>query len=50
MEKIEAIELSALKLLQKNLSEAKTIIHNEYPFRKIAAQGRKYSDKRWSNL
>lgn len=43
--KIEAIELSALKLLQQNLSEAKTIIHNEYPFRKITAQGRNYSDK-----
>ena len=45
MEKIEAIELSALKLLQQNLSEAKTIIHNEYPFRKITAQGRNYSDR-----
>ena len=45
MEKIEAIELSALKLLQQNISEAKTIIHNEYPFRKITAQERNYSDK-----
>ena len=35
MEKIEAIELSALKLLQQNLSDAKTIINEEYPFQKI---------------
>lgn len=45
MEKIEAIEFTALKLLQQNLSEAKALINNEYPFHKITAQGRNYSDR-----
>lgn len=45
MEKIEAIELAALKLLQQSPSEAKTVIDKEYPFHKIVSQGRNYSDK-----
>ena len=45
MEKIEAIEFAAMKLLQQNLSEAVALIDNEYPFHKITAQGRNYSDK-----
>lgn len=45
MEKLEAIELAALKLLQQNLPEAKGIIKNEYPFHKTAARRRTYSDR-----
>lgn len=37
MEKIEAIEFAAMKLLQQNFSEAVALIDNEYPFHKIAA-------------
>lgn len=45
MDKIAAIELAASKLLQQNFSEAEIIIHNEYPFHKISAEGRKYTDR-----
>lgn len=45
MEKIDAIELSATMLLQGKLAEANAVIDKEYPFRKIAAQGRNYTDK-----
>lgn len=45
MEKLEAIELAALNLLQQNLPEAKGIIKNEYPFHKTAVRRRTYSDR-----
>lgn len=45
MEKIDAIELAAAKLLQCNVVEAKTVIETEYPFHKLTAQGRNYTDK-----
>ena len=45
MTKIQAIELSAEKILQGNITEAQTVMDTEYPFQKITAQGRKYTDK-----
>lgn len=45
MDKIDAIELVATKLLQCNITEAKSIIETEYPFHRIAAQSRSYTDK-----
>ena len=45
MTKIHAIELSAEKILQGNITEAQTVMDTEYPFQKITAQGRKYTDK-----
>ena len=45
MEKLEAIELAALKLLQQNFPEAKGIIKNEYLFHRVAARRRTYSDR-----
>ncbi len=45
MKKIEAIELAAKRLLQRNVAEAKTVIDKEYPFHKLIAQGRNYTDK-----
>ena len=45
MTKIQAIELSAEKILQGNITEAQTVMDTEYPFQKITAQGRKYTDR-----
>ncbi len=45
MTKIQAIELSAEKILQGNITEAQTVMDTEYPFQKITAQARKYTDK-----
>lgn len=45
MEKIEAIELAATRLLQCNVAEAKMVIEKEYPFHRLTAQGRNYTDK-----
>ena len=45
MEKLKAIELAALKLLQQNFPEAKGIIKNEYLFHRVAARRRTYSDR-----
>ena len=45
MDKIQVIELSATKLLHRNLAEAKAVIDMEYPFHKITAQSRNYTDK-----
>jgi hypothetical protein len=50
MTKIQAIELSAEKILQGNITEAQTVMDTEYPFQKITAQGRKYTKKKWSSL
>ena len=45
MEKIDAIELSATMLLQGKFAEANAVIDKEYPFHKIVAQGRNYTDR-----
>ena len=45
MQKIDAIELAAIRLLQRNNIEAKAVIEMEYPFHKLAAQSRNYTDK-----
>lgn len=45
MKKIDSIEVTALKLLQHKTIEAKKIIEKEYPFHKLIAQGRNYTDK-----
>ena len=45
MTKIQAIELSAEKILQGNITEVQAVMDTEYPFQKITAQGRKYTDK-----
>lgn len=43
--KIDVIELSATMLLQGKLAEANAVIDREYPFHKITAQSRNYTDK-----
>lgn len=45
MEKIDAIELAATRLLQCDVAEVKAVIEKEYPFHKLTAQGRNYTDK-----
>ncbi len=45
MEKIEVIEKAAQKLLSQNIAEAKALLETEYPFQKLSAQGRNYTDK-----
>lgn len=45
MEKIEVIERAANRLLQHNVAEARRTIETEYPFHKLTAQGRNYTDK-----
>lgn len=45
MNKTDAIELAATKLLQCNVAEAKSVIEKEYPFHKLTAQGRNYTDR-----
>ena len=51
MTKIQAIELSAEKILQGNITEAQTVMDTEYPFQKITAQGRNtQTKKKWSSL
>ena len=45
MEKIDVIERAANRLLQHNVAEARIAIETEYPFHKLAAQGRNYTDK-----
>ena len=45
MEKIDVIELSATMLLQGKFAEANAVIDKEYPFHKIVAQGRNYTDR-----
>ena len=45
MKKLEVIQLAATDLLHGNVSEAKTVIEAEYPFHKLKAQRRNYTDK-----
>lgn len=45
MKKLEVIQLAATDLLHGNVSEAKTVIEAEYPFYKLKAQRRNYTDK-----
>lgn len=45
MEKIDVIEQAANRLLQHNFAEARIAIETEYPFHKLTAQGRHYTDK-----
>lgn len=45
MEKIDVIERAANRLLQHNVAEARIAIETEYPFHKLTAQGRNYTDK-----
>lgn len=45
MEKIAAIELAATRLLQHNTEAARAVIEAEYPFHKLTAQSRNYTDK-----
>ena len=45
MEKIDAIERAVNRLLQHNVAEARIAIETEYPFHKLTAQGRNYTDK-----
>lgn len=51
MTKIQAIELSAEKILQGNITEAQTVMDTEYPFQKITAQAENtQTKKKWSSL
>ena len=45
MEKIDVIEQAANRLLQHNVAEARSTIETGYPFHKLTAQGRNYTDK-----
>ena len=45
MEKIDVIERAANRLLQHNVAEARSTIETGYPFHKLTAQGRNYTDK-----
>lgn len=45
VKKIEAIELAAIRLLQRDVTEAKIVIEKEYPFHNLTAQSRNYTDK-----
>lgn len=45
MEKIDAIELAATRLLQHNPGAARSVIEAEYPFHRMTAQARNYTDK-----
>lgn len=45
MEKIDAIELAATRLLQHNPGAARSVIEVEYPFHRLTAQERNYTDK-----
>ena len=45
MGKIDVIEQAANRLLQHNVAEARIAIETEYPFHKLTAQGRNYTDK-----
>jgi len=45
LEKIDVIERAANRLLQHNVAEARIAIETEYPFHKLTAQGRNYTDK-----
>ena len=45
MGKIDVIEQAANRLLQHNVAEARIVIETGYPFYKLSAQGRNYTDK-----
>ena len=45
MDKIDAIETAAYKLLNRRVQDAKKIILQEYPFRELTPSGRKYTDR-----
>lgn len=45
MDKVSAIKLSALSILDGRIDNAKNIINKEYPFKKIIPEGRNYTDK-----
>lgn len=45
MEKIDMIEMAATRFLQHNPGAARAVIETEYPFHKLAAQSRNYTDK-----
>ena len=45
MEKIDVIEQAANRLLQHNVAETRIVIETGYPFYKLSAQGRNYTDK-----
>ena len=45
MDKVSAIKISALSILDGRIDNAKNIINKEYPFKKIIPAGRNYTDK-----
>jgi 5-methylcytosine-specific restriction endonuclease McrA len=45
MEKIEALEITAKKLLNKEIEAARKIVQIEYPFHPLTASKRSYTDK-----
>lgn len=45
MKKVDVIENAAKKLLDGNFEGASELIKEEYPFNKLEATGRKYTDK-----
>lgn len=45
MNKVEAIEAAAIKILQHSIQEAENVITEQYPFHKITNPGRSYTDK-----
>ena len=45
MEKIDAIEFAATRILQLNIPEAQNVIKTEYPFHQLTSQSRNYTDK-----
>ena len=45
MGKLDVIERAANRLLQHNVAEARSTIETGYPFHKLTAQGRNYTDK-----
>ena len=44
MDKVSAIKLSALSILDGRIDNAKNIINKEYPFKKIIPEVRNYTD------
>jgi hypothetical protein len=45
MEKIDALEIAAKKLLNKEIDAARLIVQTEYPFQMLEASKRSYTDK-----
>jgi hypothetical protein len=45
MEKIEALEIAAKKILNKEIDAARLIVQTEYPFQMLEASKRSYTDK-----